>query len=253
MQNAWVTSRSEPFAWGTLAYGHRTGSGPTLVCLHGSGCDAADWESVIRRLPAELGVVCPEFRGHGRSSMPDAPFGIDDLAHDVVELVERLDPGRVVLVGHSLGGMVAKRVAAVRPDRVGAMVMIEGWTHLRAAGQLRHAMFGRLDDRVTRAICDKADATFAHWPPGMRPAFQESLSAFDASAFMARTALPVLELYGDRGTDRPARHALGVPDRPNLRLVWIADAGHYLLDECPAEIVAEIASWMGDRPSRGEP
>ena len=246
MNDAWRTTRRESFPWGVLAYGRRAGTGPTWVLLHGGGCQSADWERVARRLPSDWPLVCPDFRGHGASAIPAANFLLDDLADDVVELVERLGLGRVVLVGHSLGGMVAKQIASARPDVVAALVMVEGWTHLRGARHLRQTMFGALSDKEAQAIREQSDRTFSAWPQGMHPAFWQSLKDYDAGAFMAHAELPVLEFYGDRGEPRPSRDDLGVPDRPNIRLVWLAGAGHYLLHGRPESIADGIASWMDD-------
>ena len=164
MPDAWVAGERVAMPWGTLAYGRRPANGPMVVLLHGSGCDAADWAPVARRLPADWDVVCPDFRGHGRSSIPAEPFTLADLADDVVALIDRFGRHPVTWVGHSLGGMVAKHIAATRPDRVARLVSIEGWTRLAAARRLPGSMYGGLSAEVAQAIRDKAQRTTDAWP-----------------------------------------------------------------------------------------
>ena len=244
MTDVFRSTEQVAMPWGTMAYGRRQGNGPTLVLLHGGGCDPTDWQGVAERLPHDWDLVWMDFRGHGRSSVPPAFFVLDDLADDVIALVERLKVAPAVLAGHSLGGMVGKRITAKRADVVRGLVMVEGWTNLTAARHLQQTMYGDLPAEVAQAIRHRAERTFTAWPKGMHPAFWESLKTYDASDVMQHTDLPVLELYGDRGLPRPSRAALGVPDRPNIRVVWLPGAGHYLLHERADEIAAETVSWM---------
>jgi pimeloyl-ACP methyl ester carboxylesterase len=67
---------------------------------------------------------------------------------------------------------------------------------------------------------------------------------WDGSAFLDRTDLPVLELYGDRGRPRPARGSLRLPERDNIELRWIAGASHCLQIEAPAEVARACEEFM---------
>ncbi|MEU8637379.1 alpha/beta hydrolase [Amycolatopsis sp. NPDC048633] len=82
------------------------GSGPAVVLLHGGGRDSSDWDPVVARLRA-LGArpVTADLRGHG--STPAAPWTWDLALADVAGVVSGLSLDRPVVVGHSLGGMVA--------------------------------------------------------------------------------------------------------------------------------------------------
>ena len=63
-------------------------------------------------------VVRFDTRGHGRSPVPTGPYSVDDLVDDVVALLDRLGAARASVVGLSLGGMTALRLAAREPHRV---------------------------------------------------------------------------------------------------------------------------------------
>lgn len=104
-----------------------TGSGPTLVLLHGGGPGAsgvANWTRNIPALAEHFTLVIPDLPGYGRSTKDldqSDPFG--DLAAAVRGLLDELDIERAHLVGNSYGGGAALRLALDRPDRVDRMVL----------------------------------------------------------------------------------------------------------------------------------
>ncbi|HQV91772.1 MAG TPA: alpha/beta fold hydrolase, partial [Phycicoccus sp.] len=104
-----------------------TGSGPTLVLLHGGGPGAsgvANWTRNIPALAVHFSLVIPDLPGYGRSTKDldqSDPFG--DLAAAVRGLLDELDIERAHLVGNSYGGGAALRLALDRPDRVDRMVL----------------------------------------------------------------------------------------------------------------------------------
>jgi len=222
-----------------MVYTDAGGTGFPAVFLHGSGCDSTDWSPTIQGLPADFRPVTLDFRGHGRAGAPNAPFTLQDLAGDVVRLTTELGFQSVLLVGHSLGGMVAVEVAR-RCERVAALVLLEGWTRLDAARAFddRH-MFGSLSQDAIDAICRKAERTQGRFGPGMWERFWESIARFDAYDYLLNARIPVTEVFGAMGRIDSTERNLFVPANPNIEWVWIPDAGHYLPHERPDE-VAEI-------------
>src|SRR4051812_37227577 len=96
-------------------------SAPDVLLLHGTGATAEDWDVVATRLSDHRTVYAVDLRGHGRSDWPGT-YSIDLLAEDVLGLLDqRTQP--VDLVGHSLGGLVACKVAAAMPARVRRLVL----------------------------------------------------------------------------------------------------------------------------------
>lgn len=88
------------------------GARPPLVLLHGLSGSGACWTPVARVLERDFDVIMPDARGHGGSSAPRHGYRYDDLANDVVGLIDALELSRPVLVGHSMGGMTAALVAS---------------------------------------------------------------------------------------------------------------------------------------------
>jgi 3-oxoadipate enol-lactonase len=100
------------------------GEGPGLVLLNGYGASGAAWPSVWQRgLRARYRVVTPDLRGSGRSRFAHAPFGIADLADDVEAVLDAAGLDRAVVLGLSMGGMVAQELALRAPERVTGLVL----------------------------------------------------------------------------------------------------------------------------------
>lgn len=222
----------------------REGCAPCWLFLHGNGCDSSDWWDVWRHLPDSWRLVALDFRGHGDSLVPRVSVTFNDLADDVGCLLSQLS-GRWHIAGHSLGGMVALRVAEQYPQYVAGLVLVEGWTNLRCAKQLANNFYGTLDDTQRAVIQRKSEATFARWPSGFWEDYWASVEAADATDFLLKADLPIIELHGDHGEPPLSRDKLGIPDRPNIQMRWVPDAGHYLSLEQP-EFVAQACADMVD-------
>jgi 3-oxoadipate enol-lactonase len=223
-------------SWGRMAWWDSGGAGLPLVLLHGTGCDSEDWDPMLAHLPASVRVVRLDFRGHGASDAGDAAFTLDDLAADTLAVTEHLGLRRMVLAGHSLGGIVAMVVAA-RSPAVAGLVLLEGWTNRRAMGAFREPrLFGGLDAAAIARIEAKSRAVVGRFRPDVWAGFCRSVQGHDSFPFLARTTVPTVEVYGDAGSTPDTERALQIPKNPHIRTVWIAGAGHYLPHEKPAEI-----------------
>lgn len=104
------------------------GRGQTVVLLHGIGRSSTVWQPLVSRLQKHpYRVVTFDLLGFGNSPKPDwLQYDIDDHAKAVIASIERLRGAKpVVLVGHSLGSLVALRVGRLRPDLVRHLVLYE--------------------------------------------------------------------------------------------------------------------------------
>ena len=109
-----------------LAGEEHPGQQPSVILLHGWCCDRsflapqADHFSALGRH-----VIALDLRGHGQSSRGADGFGLGAIADDVAWLIDTLDLGRVMIAGHSMGGVVALEVANRRADRVERIAMFD--------------------------------------------------------------------------------------------------------------------------------
>ncbi len=231
--------------WGEMAYFDSGGLEQPLLFLHGTGCDASDWTPVIERLRGKQRCLALDFRGHGRSSVPTKPFTLGSLANDVLHLVDHLGIQEWMIVGHSLGGMVAMEVAR-RSSCVVGLVLLEGWTRLSSAGSAFDTgrFYGSLSQSAIARIQRKAKETRSRFKSEIWHCFWESVENFDAYAYLEQACIPICEVFGGMGRNDLTEQKLCIPPNPNIQWVWIPNAGHYLPHECPAEVAKVVGTLM---------
>lgn len=135
----------------TSIFVRSSGSGPPLLLLHGFPQTHLMWRDVAPLLARNFTVVCADLRGYGQSgcpvSAPDhAPYAKRAMAHDMVNVMERLGFPRFSVAGHDRGGRVAYRMALDHPDHIERLAV--------------------LDIVPTETVWERADAQFAlgYWP-----------------------------------------------------------------------------------------
>jgi len=100
---------------------------PLLVMLHGWGDISATWQFVVDHLAQGWRVLAPDWRGFGLSQWNNDSYWFPDYVADLDALLEHYSPAAPVrLVAHSMGGNVACLYAGLRPERVAALVNLEG-------------------------------------------------------------------------------------------------------------------------------
>jgi pimeloyl-ACP methyl ester carboxylesterase len=99
-------------------------NGKTIVLLHGKNFTGYYWKEVIRAL-TEKGyrVIAPDQVGWGRSGKPDVHYSFHTLASNTARLLDYLKIDKIILVGHSMGGMLASRFAMQYPWRVEKLIL----------------------------------------------------------------------------------------------------------------------------------
>ncbi|GFG85590.1 3-oxoadipate enol-lactonase [Mycolicibacter algericus] len=106
---------------------------PVVVLSNSLGSTHRMWDVQIGALEERFRVVRYDTRGHGRSPVPAGPYTIDDLADDIVALLDRLGVQRAHLIGLSLGGMTGMRVAARNPERIDRLALLCTAAHMPPA------------------------------------------------------------------------------------------------------------------------
>lgn len=133
-----------------LFYTDEGQGGVPLVLLHGWTCDSHDWSWQLDAFAARHRVLAVDLRAHGRSCDPGSGHHHPrQFARDVLALLDALGCGPAVLVGHSMGAMVASVCAVEAPERVLAVVSVEG----------SYGLLGPGADVVRQVIALMADPT----------------------------------------------------------------------------------------------
>lgn len=164
--------------WGTLRVpgdpplvAGRTGAGPDpVVAVHGITGQHRAFSGVARHLRHPDGMVAPDLRGRGDSGKPLSGYGFEAHAGDLLRLLDHLGIDQAVLVGHSMGAFVVEQVALTAPDRVRALVLLDGgWPRTDAAVAARdpglEAGLARALRRLTMTF-PTPDAYLDYWFPG---------------------------------------------------------------------------------------
>lgn len=111
---------------GRLAYDD-TGSGDSAVVLvHGGLADRSHYAAVASHLATRHRVIALDLRGHGDSDTPTLDFTVADIAHDIAAVCDDAGVQQAVVCGHSLSGGAALELAALRPDLVSAVAILDG-------------------------------------------------------------------------------------------------------------------------------
>lgn len=105
----------------------RSGQGQDVVLVHGLGGNLAGWHlTMVPELQRECRVTTYDLRGHGRSDTPPAGYTTGDMTQDLRGILDALDIERATLVGHSWGADIVLHFALLNPQRVSALVIVEG-------------------------------------------------------------------------------------------------------------------------------
>ncbi len=103
----------------------RAGRGRPIIFLHAFAVTGAMWFPQVPALTAAgYDVICVDQRGHGQSSAPSGPYTISQMADDVHQLIGRLKLDMACVVGLSMGGRVAMRLALDHPEDVAALALV---------------------------------------------------------------------------------------------------------------------------------
>ncbi len=123
-----------------------SGEGPPIVFVHGVLADHRQWCFNLPHFARRHRTVAIDLPGHGRSaSPPDYPYTMGHHAAALLDLLDHLGLGRVVLVGNSMGGHVSLRTALDHPDRVSRLVLVDpAGAALDAPDRLMSALARRL-------------------------------------------------------------------------------------------------------------
>lgn len=239
--------------------------GPVLVLSHSLGSTMAMWDANLPELEERFRVVRYDTRGHGRSPVPAGPYTIDDLADDVIALLDRLGVAKAHVVGLSLGGMTAMRLAARRPDLVDRMVVLctsarlgpsSAWRE--RAELVRTSGTRTVGDAVvarwyTTAYLDAHPevaaagvATIAATPPEGYASCCEVIAAMDLRPDLPSITAPTLAIAGAEDPATPPPHLQLIAEGvANGDLLVVDKAAHLASAEQPSKVTRAILQHLG--------
>jgi pimeloyl-ACP methyl ester carboxylesterase len=191
---------------GTVFYTDQ-GSGPPIVLLHAALHDRTDFAAVIEALASGRRVLALDWPGHGDSPLPAIPLRAVEFGDLLIEFADRLDLTDAVLVGNSVGGYAACRVALERPDRVAGVVLVNngGFTPHGIATRIFCATMGR--PGVIKAVFPAFVRAYMRAKSPTDRAAVDRVVARAKTDAGARTAAALWQSFTDPGHDLRARAA----------------------------------------------
>jgi pimeloyl-ACP methyl ester carboxylesterase len=225
-----------------------------LVCVHGAGASSVVWMDTVRRLAPRRRVVAPDLPAHGQSD----PWHEQSIAlyRDAIGTVcARLGIERAILVGHSMGGLVALACAAAWPERVAGLVVVGASARMAVAPRVFEVLerdYARAPAFFARVSWSPSTAPelIARWAGLMLTAEQPvtvgDFRAVDGhEAQPERVRCPTLILGGadDLLVPPASVQALATAIR-SARAVVVPQAGHMIMLEQPERYFAELDQFL---------
>ncbi len=250
---------------------HRAGEGPPVLLLHPLGVDRTFWDDVAARLTG-VEVLTYDLPGHGESPVPEQPYTVEDLTDQAAALLAEADAVPADVVGVSLGGLVAQRLAACHPELVRRLVVVDAvavyppslkqqWRDRAAATPVQGleplvgptlslwftadalAAGGPVVERVRRTFLAGDPQGYAH--------ACAALEEVDLTGVVGRITAPTLVVCGE--DDAPPFTAAArelAATLPGAQLVWLSPARHAGVLEQPEQFVQALTGFLADGAAR---
>jgi pimeloyl-ACP methyl ester carboxylesterase len=242
------------------------GAGLPIIFLHGVTDSWRSFEPVLRLLPTDVRAIAISLRGHGDSGRPDGGYTYGEMAGDLRAFMERRGIASAIVVGHSMGSMVAQRFAVDYPDRLAGLVLMGSFATLHQRADLAEFV-----STTIAPVTDPIAAPFAReWQLSttartIDPAFLDTVvaetmkvparvwhAAFDGflqtpdfSSALSRVSAPVLLMWGDRdsyASESDQRRLRAV--MPRARSIVYPGAGHAIHWEDPSRITSDLLAFV---------
>jgi 3-oxoadipate enol-lactonase len=236
---------------------------PVVLLSNSLGATRGMWDAQVPALAERYRVVSYDTRGHGESPSPDGAWSLDDLVDDVVALLDEVGAERAHVVGLSLGGMTAMRLAAREPARVHRLAVLCTSASVDPAPYRERAAAARRDGTasiaptvVSRWVTPDFAAAHPHEVARLEAMVAgaddegyarccEVLAALDLREDLARITAPTLVVSGAEDPALPPEHqraiAAGIA---GAELVSFSPAAHLANVEQPLQVTGALLAHL---------
>jgi pimeloyl-ACP methyl ester carboxylesterase len=254
----------------TLAYDER-GSGRPVVLLPSGAHVRRDYDELRERLPARLRTIALDWPGHGDSPAAAAPTTAMFLADVAEAAVERLAPDGAIVLGNSVGGFAAARLAVRRPELVAGLVIVDGGGFARRGLQVRTFCALMSQPRFLRAVYPGFSALYmrartdadrraraasiatTRRDPGLRAVAQlwRSFASpeHDLRAHAGSIAAPTLVVWGRRDPVIPLRAGRRIAGAITGASLVVLDTGHVPYTSAPDAFADALVRFADAAPA----
>jgi pimeloyl-ACP methyl ester carboxylesterase len=243
-----------------LAYEDRGEGKPPFVFIHGWTCNRSFFAPQAEHFARQHRVVSLDLRGHGESDKPPGAYPISAYVDDIAFVIGELGLGKVVAVGHSMGGITVLELGAAHPDKVAAIVMVdpaplvfppelkagvEGLVAAIEAGNneprrqfITNNLFMPTSDR---GLVDRVLQVMMASPSHVASAAMKGILSFDGPGAASRCKVPALHLAAQPPLNPPHLMSQWLPTAVNG---WTVGAGHFNMMEAPDQVNAMIEGFL---------
>ena len=243
-----------------LAYDDQGAGKPVFVFVHGVTGNRSNFAPQASYFSRRHRVVAVDLRGHGESDKPEGPYPITAYADDIAYIIAQLELGKVVAVGHSMGGDIVLQLAVSYPDHVAAIVMLDpdqfvfpsevrtGYEAIRKALEAGNqepwrqqlTTYGFLPTSDRKLVEDMIAVTMAT-PSHIAARAFHGILQFDGKTLAEQCKVPALHLMPADPSNPPHLMSQWLPHVVNGMVVG---AGHFIQLEVPEQVNAMIEGFM---------
>ena len=244
---------------------HVYGKGdPAVILIHGWSCDGNYWSAQLADLKARYTTVTVDLAGHGASGNNRTDWSMGNFGEDVAAVARQLQNGKIILVGHSMGGPVALEATRRIGDRVAGIIVVDS---LKTIGQplptdaqvkawvqpFRDNFIGHTREFVTGTLFQKdADPKFvqkvaydmALEPQAVAVPAMESLLRMDFTQVLPDVHVPIVAI--NSSLPPPTDAARIRKSIPNFKAITLDKTDHFLMMDAPERfnpvLLQEIAA-----------
>jgi pimeloyl-ACP methyl ester carboxylesterase len=221
------------------------GPRPPVVLIHGAGASSVTWIDVVRRLAPKRRVIAPDLPGHGQSDPWHTP-SVEMYADAVGTACATLGVPRAVLVGHSMGGAVALRLALAHPDKIAGLVLVATGARLKVSPAIYQvlekdfaafpSLLGQLEysPATAREVVERWVAVAVQAPQEIVMADFRAIDGFDVRDRLKEIRIPSLVIGGADDLLTPPKLSLELgAGLAGARTEIVPRAAHMLFQEQP--------------------
>lgn len=250
-------------------YYQECGTGLPVIFLHGFLLDHTIWHPLIPYIEQHARLIMPDLRGHGRSPAIHGIYAMEEMAHDVINLMDDLQVEKAILAGHSMGGYISLAFAHAFPQRLAGIALIASHaaadTLERRHGRYQTANIVRKEGLLSLAKDMAAQLSsspenqaqlFAKISQTARQGAIGSLigmaERFEALPWLSEIIVPSLLVRGSVDELVPIERFQEILNiLPHTHVVEIPGVGHMPMMEAPqplAEALQDLIIRVGDQP-----
>jgi len=221
---------------------------PALVFVHGWSCDRSYWKNQVDEFDDTYTVVTVDMGGHGGSGLEREDWTLPAFGADVAAVVNKLNPGKVVLIGHSMAGAVNMEAAKLLPGRVVGLIGVDTYQEFgpgvlperlaEITAPFRTDFAGAMNGFVRGMFAKTSDSALVDWvaadmsaaPPEVAISALEFYISDNALEMLKETSVPIRAINSDLW---PTDLETNQEHAASYDLKLMPGIGHFVMQEDP--------------------